>query len=81
MLPILDAVNTANKAQAQLVVPENERTLNEIVKVWRETVAPHYKPRGRETAESHLRAHILPELGQVPPSVNVGRSPSSGIRE
>ena len=66
MLPILDAVNTANKAQAQLVVPKNERTLNEVVKVWRETIAPHYKPRGRETAESHLRAHILPELGQVP---------------
>jgi integrase len=66
MLPILDAVNTANKAQAQLMVPKNERTLDEIVKVWRETIAPHHKPRGRETAESHLRAHIFPELGQVP---------------
>ena len=29
---------------------------------WRELVAPHRKPRGLETTESHWRAHIQPEL-------------------
>ena len=66
MKPILDAVNAANKAEAQLVVPEGERTLNDVVKEWREKIAPHRKPRGVETTESHLRAHIIPELGGVP---------------
>jgi hypothetical protein len=66
MKPILDAVNAANKAEAQLVVPESERTLNDVVKEWREKIAPHRKPRGVETTESHPRAHIIPELGGVP---------------
>ena len=66
MKPILDAVNAANKAEAQLVVPESERTLNDVVKEWREKIAPHRKPRGVETTESHLRAHIIPELGGIP---------------
>jgi len=65
MRPILDAVNAANKAEAQLVVPKTERTLNDVVEDWRGKIAPHRKPRGLETAESHLRAHIVPELGQV----------------
>lgn len=66
MKPILGAVNAANKAEAQLVVPESERTFNDVVKEWREKIAPHRKPRGVETTESHLRAHIIPELGGVP---------------
>lgn len=66
MQPILDAVNAANKAEAQLVVSPASRTLNDIVGDYRKLVVPHRKPRGVETTESHLRAHIIPELGQVP---------------
>lgn len=66
MQPILDAVNAANKAEAQLVVSPTSRTLNDIVSDYRKLVVPHRKPRGVETTESHLRAHIIPELGQVP---------------
>lgn len=66
MHPILDAVNAANKAEAQLVVSPTSRTLNDIVSDYRKLVVPHRKPRGVETTESHLRAHIIPELGQVP---------------
>jgi integrase len=65
MQPILDAVNAANKAEAQLVVSPASRTLNDIVGDYRKLVVPHRKPRGVETTESHLRAHIIPELGQV----------------
>jgi Phage integrase, N-terminal SAM-like domain len=64
--PILDAVNAANKAAAQLVVPTASRTVNDVLSEWRKLVAPHHKPRGLETTESHLRAHIIPELGHVP---------------
>lgn len=66
MQPILDAVNAANKAEAQLVVSPASRTLNDIVGDYRKLVVPHRKPRGVETTESHLRAHIIPELGHVP---------------
>jgi len=66
MRPILDAVNAANKAAAQLVVRTASRTVNDVLSEWRKLVAPHHKPRGLETTESHLRAHIIPELGHVP---------------
>lgn len=66
MQPILDAVNAANKAEAQLVVPKSERTLNDAIADWRKLIAPNRKPRGLQTSESHLKAHIVPELGDVP---------------
>jgi integrase len=66
MKPILDAVNAANKAEAQLVVPSASRTLTNVVDDYRKLVIPHRKPRGVKTTESHLQAHIIPELGRVP---------------
>ncbi len=66
MQPIPDVVNTANGAEAQLVVPPASRTLNDVVGDYRKLIVPHRKPRGVETTESHLRAHIIPELGHVP---------------
>ena len=74
MKPTLDAVNRANGSEARFVVPAGARTVNDAVADWRKLVAPHRKPRGVETSESHLKAHNLPELGQVPLSqVNVRR--------
>jgi integrase len=66
MNPILAAVNQANLSEATLVVPRGTRTLSDAVEDWRKLVAPHRKPRGLETTDSHLRAHIIPALGQVP---------------
>jgi hypothetical protein len=63
MQPILDAVNAANKAEAQLVVPKSERTLNDAIADWRKLIAPNRKPRGLQTTESHLKAHIVPGNG------------------
>jgi integrase len=62
--PILDAINRANVSPT--VVRKSEPVLNDAVGEWRKLVAPHRKPRGVETTESHLRAHIIPELGKVP---------------
>lgn len=41
------------------------KTLNDVMEMWRELVAPHRKPRGLETTESHWRAHIQPHLGHL----------------
>jgi integrase len=68
MNPILAAVNQSNLSEAHLVVPTGSRTMNDVMEDWRKLVAPHRKPRGVETTESHWRAHIGPELGQVPVS-------------
>jgi integrase len=64
--PILDAVNKANTSPR--LVEKSEPTLNDIIAEWRRLVAPNQKPRGRETTESHLRAHIIPKLGSLPVS-------------
>jgi len=41
------------------------KTLNDVMEMWRELVAPHRKPRGLETTESHWRAHLQPHLGHL----------------
>jgi hypothetical protein len=61
--PILNAANKANISPA--VVEKSEPTLRDAVAEWRSLVAVNRKPRQWETAESHLRAHILPKLGGV----------------
>lgn len=66
MQPILDSVNESNKSEARLVAPTGAQTLNDVVSEWRKLIAPHRKPRGLQTTESHLQAHILPELGGLP---------------
>jgi integrase len=65
MQPILDALNATNKAEAKNATPKSAVTLSDAVAEWRKLVAPNLKPRGLETAESHLRAHIIPKLGSV----------------
>lgn len=59
--PILDAVNAANQATPQ--VPKNTATLSKLVAEWREQIAGTLKPSSQKTAESHLRRHIEPLLG------------------
>jgi len=62
--PILDAVNAAN--QATPAVPKTSDTVAKAVTEWREHVAMTLKPSTRRSAESHLRRHILPLLGDSP---------------
>lgn len=66
MQPILDKVNESNGSEAQLVTPKGSRTLNDVVAQWRKLIAPNRKPRGLQTTLSHLSAHIVPELGELP---------------
>lgn len=61
--PILDAINKSNTSP--MLVEKADPTLRDAVAEWRRLVAPNQKPRGRETAESHLRAHIIPKLGSL----------------
>jgi integrase len=62
---ILVKINASNGAEAEKAIPKAGRTLEDGVKEWRKLVAVNHKPRGRETTESHLRAHILPKLGSL----------------
>jgi hypothetical protein len=41
-------------------------TLEAFVKEWRTSVAVNLKASTTRTAESHLRAHIIPQLGSLP---------------
>lgn len=60
--PILDAVNS----QTEISVKSKGVTLAEFIPEWRQTVVPTLKPSTVKGAESSLRAHILPVLGDVP---------------
>ena len=62
--PILDAVTAAN--QATPPVPKTSDTVAKAVAERREHAAVALKPSTRRSAESHLRGHILPLLGECP---------------
>jgi integrase len=57
--PYLDTVNDA----ALKLPPRIGLTLAEFVKEWRTNVAVNLKGSSTRAAESHLRAHIIPKLG------------------
>jgi integrase len=59
--PILDAVNSTNRATPP--VPKTSMTVKKLVLEWREQVAGTLKPSSGKSAESHLRRHIVPLLG------------------
>src|SRR5271154_1392448 len=64
--PYLDRVNAAAK-----LAPRSGVTLEEFVIEWRTSVAVNLKASTTRTAESHLRAHIIPKLGSLPlPDIN-----------
>jgi integrase len=57
--PFLDGVNA-------FVPPTSKvgRTLEEVIEEWRKHIPASLKPSTMRAAESHLRHHILPQLGQ-----------------
>lgn len=58
--PYLDAVNIAPPPP-----PKVGRTLREAVQEWREQIAVNLKPSTVRAAESHLRQHLIPRLGEL----------------
>lgn len=60
--PFLDSVNEA----AKKLPPRTGLTLAEFVKEWRTNVSVNLKGSTARTAESHLRAHIIPKLTRPP---------------
>jgi len=59
--PYLDRVNAA------AMLPFNSGvTFEELVTEWRTNVAVSLKASTTRTAESHLRAHVIPKLGGLP---------------
>src|ERR1700682_2823834 len=59
--PYLDRVNGA-----AMLPPKSGVTLEVFVKEWHTSVAVNLKASTTRTAESHLRAHIIPKLGSLP---------------
>ncbi len=58
--PYLDAVNLVAMPK-----PKAGRTLKNFVEEWKRNVAPTLKPSTVRAAESHLRTHILPAMGDL----------------
>src|SRR6266404_4431420 len=58
--PYLDAVNLVAIPRAKA-----GRTLKNFVEEWKHNVAPTLKPSTVRAAESHLRTHILPAMGEM----------------
>src|SRR5258708_24164140 len=58
--PYLDAVNLVAIPRAKA-----GRTLKNFVEEWKHNVAPTLKPSTVRAAESHLRTHILPTIGDM----------------
>jgi integrase len=59
--PYLDRVNAEGK-----LPPKSGMTLEQFVREWRASVAVNLKGSTVRSAESHLRAHIIPKLGSLP---------------
>src|SRR5260221_9453371 len=58
--PYLDAVNLVAIPKAKA-----GRTLKNFMEEWKHNVAPTLKPSTVRAAESHLRTHILPVMGEM----------------
>lgn len=61
--PYLDAVNQANIASAPK--PKSDTKLRDFIHEWREQKAVHQRIGSKRAIDSHLRAHIIPRLGDV----------------
>ena len=73
MQPYLDRVNEAAKA-----APLTGFTLRNFVEEWRRDVAVNLKAGTQRVAESNLRAHILPRLGDTA-LVEIGNKTTQGF--
>lgn len=61
---LLVEVNEANTKDRKITCPSSQAlTLLTVIEKWRSLLSGNLKPRGKAAAESHLKAHIIPKLG------------------
>lgn len=65
--PYLDAYNAKAKADASAkhAPTKTGKTVGALIKEWSEKILPNRKPGGARAALSHIRAYILPQLGEI----------------
>ncbi len=64
--PYLDDYNARAKANLKPSAPRGEKTVRALVDEWTDKILPNRKPGGARAALSHIRAYILPQLGELP---------------
>jgi integrase len=65
--PYLDDYNEKAKADTTPAAPQKSRkTVCALTKEWQNKILPNRKPGGARAALSHIRVHILPQIGEIP---------------
>src|SRR6267143_5070585 len=64
--PYLDDYNARAKANLKPSAPRSGKTVRALVDEWTDKILPNRKPGGARAALSHIRAYILPQLGELP---------------
>jgi integrase len=64
--PYLDDYNARAKANLKPSAPRGNKTVRALVDEWTDKILPNRKPGGGRAALSHIRAYILPQLGELP---------------
>jgi integrase len=62
--PILDEVN--NQTDVPFKASRNTLTLSAFIEQWRISGTLDFKPSTKRALESSIRAHLIPQLGQIP---------------
>jgi integrase len=63
--PYLDDYNTRAKANLKASAPRGGKSVKALLEEWTDKILPNRKPGGARAASSHIRAYILPLLGEV----------------
>jgi integrase len=63
--PYLDDYNARAKADSKPSAPRGGRSVRALIEEWTDKILPNRKPGGARAALSHIRAYILPQLGDV----------------
>ena len=63
--PYLDEYNAKDKANTKPAPAKTGKTVGALIKEWSEKILPNRKPGGARAALSHIRAYILPQLGEI----------------
>ncbi len=58
--------NARAKANFKPSAPRGGQIVRALLEVWTDKILPNRKPGGARAALSHIRAYILPQLGEVP---------------
>jgi len=64
--PYLDDYNARAKANLKPSTPRGGKIVRALLEEWTDKILPNRKPGGARAALSHIRVHILPQLGEVP---------------